>query len=63
MLVRVYRTEPYTASVLRAFLVAEVEAGERPEDPALFAGDCNGDFIDVESPDSEEEEHGSIRHD
>jgi len=55
VLVRVYRTEPYTASVLRASLVAEVEVDRQPDDPALFADDYGGDFIQIEPLDPEEE--------
>ena len=55
MLVRVYRTEPYTATVLRASLVAEAEVDRPPGDPALFADDYGGDFIETEPLDPEEE--------
>ena len=55
MLVRVYRTEPYTPSVLRATLVAEVEVDKWPDDPALFADQCGGDLIQPESLAPEEE--------
>ena len=55
MLVRVYRTEPCTRSMLRASLVAEVEVDDHPEDPALFADQYGGDFIETEPLDPEEE--------
>lgn len=55
MLVRVYRTELYSASVLRASLVAEVEVDRQPGAPALFADDYGGDFIEIEPNDPEEE--------
>ena len=55
MLVRVYRTEPCTRSMLRASLVAEVEVDDHTEDPALFADQYGGDFIETEPLDPEEE--------
>ena len=55
MLVRVYRTETCTPSMLRASLLAEVEVDRGPEDPLLFADDYGGDFIQTEPVDSEEE--------
>ena len=55
MLVRVYRTEAYSPSVLRATLVAEVEVDKWPDDPALFADQCGGDLIQPESLAPEEE--------
>ena len=63
MLVRVYRTDPCTSSILRAALVAEVEIDNVPEDVGRFADDYGGDFIEIEPFDPEEEEYGSIRHD
>ena len=55
MLVRVYRTEPCTPSVLRASLIAEVEVDRAPEDPLLFPDHYGGDFIQTQPVDSEEE--------
>jgi len=55
VLVRVYRTETCTPSMLRASLLAEVEVDRGPEDPLLFADDYGGDFIQTEPVDSEEE--------
>ena len=60
MLVRVYRTEPCTASVLRASLIAAVEVDQLPGDPEKFANDYGGDFIETEPLDPEEEEHGAL---
>ena len=55
MLVRVYRAEPYSRSVLWASLVAELEVDERPDDPTLFADQYGGDFIEIEPLDPKEE--------
>ena len=55
MLIRVYRTEPFTRSGLRASLMAEVEIERPPEDIAQFADRYGGDFIETEPLDPEEE--------
>ena len=47
MLIHVYRTEPFTPSVLRASLIAEVEVDRPPEDTALFADRYGGDFVEI----------------
>jgi len=60
MLIRVYRTGPCTASVLRASLVAEVEVNQQPSDAEEFANNYGGDFIETEPRDPEEQEHGTL---
>jgi len=41
--------------MMRASLVAEVEVKRPPDDPARFADDYGGDFIEIEPFDPEEE--------
>ncbi len=48
MTLRVYRTTDFLSrSVLRAELVAEIEADEWPEDEAAFADEHGGDIIEA----------------
>jgi len=55
MTVRVYRCAGFVSrSVLRAELVAEVEADHRPEDEAAFADEYGGDIIELAPTDSED---------
>ena len=49
MTIRVYRSAGFLSrSVLRAELVAEVEADQPPEDEASFADEFGGDIIEIE---------------
>jgi hypothetical protein len=55
MTVRVYRCAGFISrSVLRAELVAEVEADQPPEDEAAFADQFGGDIIELAPTDSED---------
>ena len=57
MTVRVYRCAGFVSrSVLRAELVAEVEADQPPEDEAAFADEYGGDIIE-QSPMSPGEDY------
>ncbi len=48
MTLRVYRCAGFLSrSVLRAVLVAEVEADQPPEDEAAFADQFGGDIIEI----------------
>jgi hypothetical protein len=53
MILRVYRTAGFLSrSIVRAELVAEVEADQPPEDEVAFADELGGDIIELhpESP-------------
>ena len=51
MTLRIYRTcGRLTRSILRAELVAEIEADRLPEDAQAFADEYGGDFIEVKHP-------------
>ena len=57
MTLRVYRSAGFLSrSIVRATLVAEVEADQRPEDETAFADEFGGDIIEETPSDLNPEE-------